>query len=288
MANQSPVIPSGSEESAFVCLSLIPALVLAIILAGCSTPKPPARVFIDPGLAPLIPPDTTVLAGVRVDLLSKHPAFALLSSQRAIRRFAEITGIDPAKSLWQVLFVSNGHAGLLLGRGKFANELMAPDVSRYGAAGGRFDYKGLSMIGSEQDAMMFINSTTTVIGPAPALRALVDARPLMHDVPQRFAPLLAAIPLESEVWGAYAGGPVDLDLPGNLVNLRNVFAMLESGTFYATVDMQLHVTAAGASPTEQRAQELHDALQGLMALEQIRGEVSREGNRVKLRADTGF
>jgi hypothetical protein len=266
----------------------ISGLVLALALSGCSAPPPPLRVFIDPGLAPLVPPNTTVLAGVRVDLLAKHPAFSALASQRAIKRFAEITGIDPAKSLWQVLFVSDGHGGLLLGRGKFANELMAPDVSRFGAPGGRFDYKGLSMIGSEQDAMVFINSSTTAIGPAPALRALVDERPLMHDVPGRFAPLLAAIPLESELWGAYAGGPVDLDLPGNLVNLRNVFGMLQSGTFYASADVRLHVTAAGTSPDEQRAQELRDALQGLMAIAQIRGEVSREGNRVKLQADVGF
>jgi len=260
---------------------------LSVVLAACSTP-PPQRVFIDPGLAPLVPPDTTVLAGVRVDLLAKNPAFALLAKQHAIQRFVEITGIDPAKSLWQVLFVSNGHDGLLLGRGKFANELMAPDVKRYGNAGGRFDYRGLSMVGSEQDAMVFFNSSTTAIGPAPALRALVDARPQMHDVPARFAPLLAEIPLESEVWGAYAGGPVDVDLPGNLVNLRRLFGMLQSATFYANADTQLHFMAAGTSPSEQRAQELHDSLQGLMALAQIHGDVSREGTRVKLKADAGL
>ena len=261
---------------------------IALALASCSRPAPPSGVFIDPGLRPLIPPDTTLLAGVRVDLLSQHPAFTLLSAQRPIRRFVEITKIDPAKSLWQVLFVSNGHGGLLLGRGKFANELMAPDPSRYGAAGGRFDYKGLSMIGTEQDAMMFVNATTSAIGPAPALRALVDERPRMRDVPARFAPLLAAIPREAEVWGAYAGGPVDLDLPGNFANLRNVLALLQSGVFYADADTRLHVTAACTSPTEERAQQLHDALQGLMAIAQIHGEVSREENRVNVRADVGF
>ena len=260
---------------------------LAVAITGCSNP-PPQRVFIDPGLAPLIPPDTTVLAGVRVDLLAKHPAFGMLAKQHAVQRFVEITGVDPEKSLWQVLFVSNGSGGLLLGRGKFANELMAPDVKRYGAAGGRFDYKGLSMVGSEQDAMLFINSSTTAIGAAPALRALVDAMPHMHDVPERFAPLLADIPLESEVWGAYAGGPVDLDLPGNLVNLRKVFGLLQTGEFYANVDTRMHLTASGTSPTEERAQELHDALQGLMAIAQIRGDVSREGNRVSIKADVGF
>lgn len=256
-------------------------------MAGCSNP-PPKRVFIDPGLAPLIPPDTTVLAGIRVDLIAKQPGFALLANLRAVQRFVEITGIDPKKSLWQVLFVSNGSGGLLLGRGRFANELMAPDVERYGAAGGRFDYKGLSMVGSEQDAMVFINSSTTAIGAAPALRALVDGLPRQHDVPERFAPLLAEIPLEAEVWGAYAGGPVDLDLPGNLVNLRKVFPLLQSGEFYANLDKQLHLSAAGTSPSEQSAQELHDSLQGLMAIAQNSGDVSRQGNRVTLKADVGF
>jgi hypothetical protein len=265
----------------------IAAAWFTVALAGCSH-APPKRVFIDPGLAPLIPADTTVLAGVRVDLLAKHPAFAMLAKQRAVERFVEITKIDPAKSLWQVLFVSNGSGGLLLGRGKFANELMAPDVKRYGNPGGRFDYKGLSMVGSEQDAMLFINSSTTAIGAAPALRALVDAMPQQHDVPERFAPLLAEIPLESEVWGAYAGGSVDLDLPGNLVNLRKVFGLLQAGEFYADFDKQMHLTAAGTSPTEQSAQELHDALQGLMAIAGIHGDVSREGNRVTLKADAGF
>jgi hypothetical protein len=144
------------------------------------------------------------------------------------------------------------------------------------------------MVGNEQDAMLFFNSSTTAIGPAPVLRALVDARPQMHDAPARFAPLLAQIPLESEVWGAYAGGPVDLDLPGNLANLRRIFALLQSATFYADADTKLHLIAAGTSPSDQRAQELHDSLQGLMALAQIQGDVSREGTRVTLKVDTGL
>jgi hypothetical protein len=265
---------------------------LGLALAGCSAPPASPRVFVDPGLAPLIPPDTNLLAGLRVDLLGKYPTFALLAQQRAIKRFVEITGVNPAKDLWQVLVVSNGRDVLLLGRGKFANELMAPNVERYGRAGGRFDYKGLSMVGNEQDAMVFINSSTTAIGPAPVLRALIDARALMHDVPARFAPLLAQIPLESEVWGAYAGGPVEIDFPGNLSNLRRIFGLLESATFYAkvsgTLGTQAHVVASGTSPAQAQAQELHDTLQGLMALAQIKGDVARDGLHVKLTADPGF
>jgi hypothetical protein len=267
-------------------------LIAGLVLGACSGPPPAQRVFVDPGLAPLIPPDTTLLAGVRVDLLGKRPAFALLAQQRAIKRFVEITHVDPAKDLWQVLVVSNGKDVLLLGRGKFANELMAPDVQRYGKPGGRFDYNGLSMVGNEQDAMVFINSSTTAIGPAPVLRALVDARAQMRDVPVRFASLLSAIPLESEMWGAYAGGPVDLEFPGNLSNLKRIFGLLQSATFYAnatgTLGARVHFVANGTSPAEAQAQELHDTLQGLMALAQIKGDVARDGLRVKVNADLGF
>ena len=223
-----------------------------------------------------------------MDLLAKHPAFPLLAKQRALQRFVEITGVNPSKDLWQVLVASNGRDVLLLGRGKFANELMAPDVKRYGNAGGRFDYNGLSMVGSEQDAMVFINSSTTAIGPAAVLRSLVDARAQMHDVPARFAPLLTAIPLESQVWGAYAGGPVELEFPGNFANLRRIFGMLQSATFYANADTGLHLVSNGTSPSDAQAQELHDTLQGLLALAQMKGDVAREGPRVKLKIDAGF
>ncbi len=273
--------------------SLAAVIVAATLtITGCSGPPPPPRVFIDPGLAPLIPPDTNVLAGVRVDLLSKHPAFPLIVKQRAVQSFVETSRIKP-KDLWQVMFVSNGRDSFWTARGKFANELMAPDPNRYGYAGGRFDYKGLSMVGNEAEALMFINSTTTAVGPAPVLRALIDARGQMKDVPARFAPLLSQIPLESEVWGAYAGGPVDLDLPGNFANLRNVFALLQSGTFYMNANTGLHLVASGTSPSEASAQQLHDALQGLFALgqltgQQIKAEVTREGTHVTVKADAGF
>ena len=264
------------------------AIAIAVAMTACSSPTTPQhRVFIDPGLAPLVPADTNVLAGVRMDRLSKHPAFPLVTNLGSVQRFVEITGVKP-NDLWQVLFVSNGRDSFLLGRGKFANELMAPNVERYGRAGGRFDYQGLSMVGSEDSALMFFNSTTTAIGPAPVLRALVDARGQMRDVPARFEPLLAEIPLESEIWGAYAGGPVNIDFPGNLANLRNVFALLQSGMFYANANTGFHLVASGTSPSASAAQKLHDALQGLMAIGGIRGDVSLDGARVKLTADVGL
>ena len=62
----------------------------------------------------------------------------------------------------------------MLGRGKFADELMAPDFSKKGVR--RFGYQGLTMFGDEQQAMLLVNSSTIAMGETPTLRALVDQR----------------------------------------------------------------------------------------------------------------
>jgi hypothetical protein len=86
---------------------------------------------------------------------------------------------------------------------------------------------------------------------------------------------------------------VDLDLPGNFANLRNIFALLQSGTFYMNANTGFHLVASGTSPSEASAQQLHDALQGMLALGQLAGgqikaEVTREGTHVSVKADAGF
>ena len=79
-----------------------------------------------------MPPDTTLLVGLRVEHLVKTPLYQkyLSGEISIIDRFARGTGINPEKSLWNLLLVSNGRDSFVLGRGKFADELMAPDFSK--------------------------------------------------------------------------------------------------------------------------------------------------------------
>src|SRR5580658_4233483 len=105
-----------------------------MLLAGCAR-KAPVGPKIDPALATLIPGDTTLLIGTRLEALERTPVYQKYLADRKfpqIDEFARQTGIDPKKDLWELLFVSNGKNKILLGRGKFANE-MEPRLEKNGA-----------------------------------------------------------------------------------------------------------------------------------------------------------
>lgn len=259
---------------------------MALLLSACLKPPQQPNVFVDPALTTLVSSDTTLLAGARIDVLSKTPAFQKLMQNTVIQDIAHRTGIDPQKALWHVMFAANGRRGLILTRGKFADELMAPDLRREGID--RMGYKGFTMFGNEQDAMLFFNSSTGIIGDTAAIRALIDERPSIKGLPSRFDGLVKSIPNEAQLWGAYAGGPVDLPLRGNLANIANVLHMVESGTFYATVNEKLHVTASLAGGSDQKADDLHGALQALMALSKIQGQVAKNGRVLTVKLEVEF
>ncbi len=257
-----------------------------LLAAACSRPAQRSSVFIDPALIALVPADTTLLAGARVDALAKTPAFQKLVHNAVIQDVARRTNIDPEKALWHVMFASNGRRGLVLARGKFSDELMAPDFTRNGID--RFGYKGLTMFGNEQDALVLFNSSTVAIGETKAVRALIDERGSIQNLPSRFDALVKTIPKDAHLWGAFVGGSVELPLTGNLANLERVLGMVGSGTFHATFDDKMHVTASLAATSDQSAQDLQGAVQALMALAKLTGQVAREGAVLRVTIDAEF
>ena len=259
--------------------------VLAFASAGCSRPDAPKQVFLDPGLAPLVPNDTNAMVGARVDKLAKTPVFEKLAQFGALEEFSVQTGIDPATRLYQVLWVSNGKRGVALGRGKFTNGIIAPDLARQ--SGGESHYKGMTMYGDDKQAMLFLNASTAAYGDTAAVKAVADQNHTGAP-PERLAVLLPGIPYEAQVWGVYGGGEVNVKLPGNLANLQNVLRMLNSGMFYATFDTQAHVTAVGTARSEESARDLKGAIQAVMALGKIAGDVQQNGTQVRVKADVGL
>ena len=241
---------------------------MTIMLAGCA-PKPPAEtsVFIDPQFASLVPADTTLLVGLRVEHLVKTPIYQKYLSGGKIHiidRFARGTGINPEKSLWNLMFISNGRQSFVLGRGKFADELMAPDFSQKGVR--RFGYKGLTLFGDEQQAMLLVNSSTIAIGETPTLRTLVDQRPSLTGLPARLTALTKEVPRQTQFWGLYVGGPVDLPLTGNLANANKVLGLVGNGTFYFDLTNGVNGTVTGVAANAQDAQQVHDGLAGFLGL----------------------
>ena len=237
------------------------------MLAGCSPLPTETSVFIDPQFASLVPADTTLLVGLRVENLVKTPLYQKYLNGGKISiidRIARGTGINAEKSLWNLMFVSTGKQSFVLGRGKFADELMAPDFSNKGVH--RFGYKGFTLFGDEQQAMLMVNSSTIAIADTPTLRWLVDQRSSLTGIPERLSALTKEIPRQTQFWGAYLGGAVDLPLTGNLQNVNKVLGLVANGTFYFDFTNGLKGTLTGVAANAQDAQQVHDGLQGFLGL----------------------
>jgi hypothetical protein len=238
-------------------------------LSGCRVGQQETTVFVDPQFATLVPPDTTLIVGTRVEHLVKTPLYEKYIGNGRIKldpleRVARGTGIDPEKKLWSLLYVSNGRKSFVLGRGKFADELMAPDFSKPGVR--RFSYNKILFFGDEQQALMILNSSTIAFGETDTLRALVDQRASITGFPPRLAALVKEIPYQTQFWGAYTGGPTDLMFMGNLQNAYRVLGMVSQGVFYFDLTQGVTGVVRGETKSAQAAQELHDALDGFMGL----------------------
>ncbi len=245
----------------------ISLLIAALALTACSPLPTESSVFIDPQFASLIPADTTLLVGLRVENLVKTPIYQKYLSGGKISiidRIARGTGINPEKSLWNLLLVSNGKQTFVLGRGKFADELMAPDFSKKGVR--RFGYQGFTLFGDELQAMLMVNSSTIAIADTPTLRWLVDQRSSLTGLPPRLAAVTKEIPRQTQFWGAYLGGAIDFPLTGNLQNVNKILDLLSQSTFYFDFTNNLQGTLTGVAANPQDAQQVHDGLVGFLGL----------------------
>jgi hypothetical protein len=254
-------------------------LCAVVILAGCAR-KAGIGPKVDPALATLIPNDTTLVVGTRLEALEKTPVYQKYLADRKfpqVEDFARQTGLDPQKDLWELLFVSNGKDNVLLGRGKFANE-MEPRLEKGGAK--RFGYKGYNLIGDEKAAVVFISSTTAAMGATESLRYLLDQRGASKGPPPALAALMKDIPQDAQFWAAYAGGPFDLPLPGNLANITKLVRSIETGSIYFDLRTGLNGLASGECSTDQSAEEVQGALKAFIGL----GRLNTPANQPEMQA----
>jgi hypothetical protein len=236
-----------------------------MVLAGCA-PKSVVGPKIDPALATLIPEDTTLLVGTRLESLEKTPVYQKYLADRTfpqIEEFSKQTGLDPKKDLWELLFVSDGKNNILLGRGKFANE-MEPRLEKGGAK--RFGYKGYNLIGDEKAAVVFISSTTAAMGATDSLRFLLDQRGASKGPPAGLAGLMKDIPADAQFWAVYTGGPVDLGFKGNLGNINKLVGSIDTGSVYFDLRTGLSGVASGECATNQEAEDVQGALKAFIGL----------------------
>jgi hypothetical protein len=184
--------------------------------------------------------------------------------------FAQRTGLNLRTDVWEVLFMSNGKENAVLGRGKFANEA-EPRLPLEKSTAKRFNYKGYTLIGDEETAVLFLGPSVAGVGDTPELRRIIDARDQSNGPPPVLAKRMQEVPKEAVIWSAYAGAPMAAPkgLPPNMDNLVKILNSVESGSFYMDLRLGLAAKAIGSSPTDAAARELHDAIRGLVGFARL-------------------
>jgi hypothetical protein len=256
------------------------AFITALVVACCSCSLKPQPANLDPSLALLIPSDTIAVVNVRLDALQKTVVYQKYFSKQSIPQiedFAQKTGVDLRKNLWEVLFVSNGKQSAVLGRGMFSDESepRLDNLTRQGAK--RFGYKGLNLVGDDNSAVLLVSPTVLAVGDTAFLKQMVDTRDKSTGPPPALAQLIKDIPREAQFWGAYSGGPVSLpfEAGGNLANANKVLSLIQQGSLYFDFRTGVNGMALGQSATEPDAQQLEAALKGLIGL----GRLSTPANQ---------
>jgi hypothetical protein len=238
---------------------------LLLVLFGCSK-TPTVGPKIDPALYLVIPSDTVMLAGTRLDSIETTDVYKKYLSQRGIPQideFAKQTGIDPRKDLWQLLYISNGKDSAVMGRAMFSDE-GEPNLQKKGAT--RFSYKGLTFVGDDQTAILLIGPTVVGVGDTAELKEIADAKDKSSGPPPAMAELMRDIPPEAQFWVAYRGGPIQMpfDATGNLSNINQVVRLIQSGTLYLDLTSGIKGAAVAPGNNEKDAGDLEAGLKALV------------------------
>lgn len=177
-------------------------LLALLITAGCR-PQPSPTVFLDPALAVLVPADTTLLIGIRMQHLQATPAYQQVRTSPRLRQFQTNTGLSDISDIWEYLIASNGSSWVALLRGKFTEMGMEPRVNKPNAR--RESYKGVSVIGDDKGSIAFLNPTTAIAGPQMAVLDALERRNNNSGIPEGLRKLAEAIPAENEAWFVSTG-----------------------------------------------------------------------------------
>lgn len=168
------------------------------ILGGCRK-QPSETVFLDPALAVLVPADTTLLAGIRMQRVRATPFYdAAVANAPRLAEFRKSAGLMDDSDVWEYLIASNGREWIALLRGKFTEMGMEPRVNK--PSGQRLTFEGVSILGDEDGAIAFLNPTTAIAGKLTAVKHAVEQRNHNSGVPEGLVSLASQIPSHYEAW----------------------------------------------------------------------------------------
>ena len=244
-------------------------LAFCVAILGCSS-TPVGSKGIDPALAALVPADTILLSGIRMNELRATPLYTKMLSQQRLSElddFSRQTNFDPRKDVNEMLLASNGVESVLLARGNF--KIQAPAGMK------KSIYKGATLYGKTGGAYAILDATTAVAGVESAVRRALDQKQSDQKQSGRPGPAslldrARALPGSGQLWFVSSGwGTLPERLAGDAGNLSNMGRLLRTiENASGTADLRSGITATliGHCRTDPDAKNLGDAARGMVGL----------------------
>jgi hypothetical protein len=178
---------------------------------------------------------------------------------------ARETGLDLRRDLWEVLVAAGREHTVAFARGRFAEQGLEPRV--FGNAR-RTPYRGYTLLGTDQSALVFLTSSTIAAGPPAAVKWAIDERGRATGPPEALAEMIRGIAPENQMW--LVAAEVPWQTPLAMADTVRAFAYVGTGA-------QLTAEFTSAQP-----EQIHGALTLLAGLSGIKAEIQRQERTVKL------
>jgi len=206
------------------------SIIVAILLWATACGSHGAPHAIADEMAVCVPPDTVVLAGLRLEKIRNASLYpALPATWRAL--------LEPLRDATDLLAAYNGRDLLVTARGRFAS---APP--------------GAVLLG-----------TTLALGGSPAA---IRAATAQRATGRTGAPALVAQAESAAgkpIW-LVVQGRTSLPLTGNLANLNRLLRLVDYATLTADFDSRVDIRASGSCRTPEDGRQLEEALRALITL----------------------
>ena len=267
----------------------------ALLILALGACKRPDTLFVDPALLALVPADSVMLAGMKMEQVRETAIYKKYAGIARIKEpldaFEKQTGIDPRKDLWEILIASNGKGkSVVLARGSFGGMGLEPTIDKPGIE--RSSYKGYMLFTKDDGGVVFLNTSTIAAGKVTVLRELLDSRNSNPPAPKEFLEKIKAIKSNNQVWAISLNGlPIPEGLIGGegdtsamtrnlMANLPRLLGSLKSSIATVDVSNGLHLSLDAECPTERDSKMLNDTLRGAIGIARL--QVS-DGNQETLK-----
>ena len=256
-------------------------IVFLLAAAGCSRER--TSVAVDAALLTQVPNDTIALGAMRVKALRETAAWKRLLEQPGVNaqldKMAAETTFDPRKDLWEILWSTDGKESLVYARGNFAPMGLEPKIQREGVQ--RMSYKGSMLLGDEENAVWYVNSSTGVFGRTGKIRELIDSRDARKAGPSAaLRERIDAFPPNAHFW-AVADAAALPKLPAMedvsqggmamnfLQNLPKLMRSVKMVTMHGSLVDGMAMETTAFCDSETGARQVHDSLRGIVGVARI-------------------